>query len=558
MLSGEEFDRVWRDYPNYLPSARERTGRFRRSAFNAIRTFHPDEYVIFKGLARMRPGRLDFFHGFFGWPSLQFYVTGAGLIVARMFGFASLVRDTGFYFRDPAEMARLYVVGRFITLLMSMAAILFVWYGMRRLYGRTAANCSALFLAVCPLLTVNAHYMTADAPMLLWVAVCFWASTYILRRENVRWYFVAGAAVGLAAATRYQGALAGFVVFSAHAFRGRPPDPVSGRPASGVHNVAHVFLDSRLWLSGLMAIVVFLLTNVYALKHPILFWRELAQEFTNAQSAGVSLTGCAAAFVWYALGPGLAVAAAFGLVIAWRRRRQRDWFLFFGFAPALVFLLASRPIMARYWMPALILPVALAGRGLGEWISPGPVESGPVRRASAWVLVILVFFSSLAQSAAYAQMYARTDPRIVAGRWIEKNTPDGSKVALLAERENFRHRPPQPLKGDPWQFQLPPLNAGRMKLVGLPMSKELLVETDPDFVVVSDYQFPPLANREPLSMPEWEFLDVLRDKSAFEKLRFRNYPSLLGMRFDIAASPPPLDLRYADPGITIYRKRKGR
>ena len=551
-LSAEDVDRLWEDYPNHLPGGPQRKGKLPRSAFNPIRAFHPDEYVILKGLAQMRPMRLKLFHGFFGWPSLQFYVTGVALGVARAFGFVALRRDIAFYFQHPEEMAKMYLVGRAATLLMSAAAVVFVWAGVRRLYGPLAAATAALFLATSPLLTVNCHYLTADAPMLMWIAIAFWSSSRILRHEHLRWYFIGGAAVGLAAATRYQGALSCFVVFSAHVFRGGPPLYPRGRLGRTTAALRHALGDPRIWMAGLASILAFLLTNIYALSHPIEFWRELSLEFGSAHAERPPLQ-CLFGVLWYGFGPGLTAGAALGLVIAWRRRRRRDWFVFWAFVPAFAFLLASRPTMARYWMPVLILPVAFAARGVSEWMQGLSQPTSSARRVTAIVAAALVFVLGLAQSIAYARLYLPPTPRIEAGRWIAKNAPTGARVAILADRETVPQAP-APVPADPWQFQLPPMDAERLRLVGIPMNTRVLADVRPDYLVVGDYQLPPLANREPMDMDEYDFMDAIEDTSRYEKICFRNRPTLLGVVFEPPFLPPPHDLRYADPGITVYRR----
>ena len=165
-----------------------------------------------------------------------------------------------------------------------------------------------------------------------------------------------------------------------------------------------------------------------------------------------------------------------------------------------------------------------------------------------------VLLAGGAQSIAYTGLYVPPTPRIEAGRWIAKNVPDGARVAILADRETVP-QPPAPVPADPWQFQLPPMDASRLRLVGIPLAPSVLAKVRPAYVVVGDYQLPPLANREPLSMDELDFMDALNDTTDYDKFPFRNRPTFLGMIFEPGFLLPPHDLRYADPGITVYRRR---
>ena len=218
-MSEREKESPWEYYPNNLSGGRASGPATPRSAFNPLRSYHPDEYVFLKSLSAMRPSQLKLFPGFFGWPALQFYVSGVALKVSSWFGAVTLVRDMDFYFQHPEQTARLYEVGRIVTLLFAAGCILVVWRAAGRLFGPAGGVAAALLLAVTPLFTINARYWTADVPMLFWISLALLFSTHILAGGGRRWYVLAGIALGLAAATRYQGAAAAFLIAAAHWMR---------------------------------------------------------------------------------------------------------------------------------------------------------------------------------------------------------------------------------------------------------------------------------------------------------------------------------------------------
>jgi len=552
-LSADDYRRLWTKYPNYLPSGPARTGEHPRSAFNPVRTFHPDEYVILKGLARMRPAELDMYQGFFGWPALQFYVVGAGLQAAKMMGLVHLVRDISFYFIHPEEMAKMYIAGRLVTLLMSMAAVVAIWGAAAKMFGPWCAGLSALFLAAAPLFSVNSHYMTADAPMLLWVALALWIASHMLLSERRRWYTLGGIAVGLAASTRYQGALAGLIIFAAHLFRGPAPHQDSqGRHAPPPHPLIHLIADSRLLLSGMVAIFTFLLINNRILALPAEFISEITQEFRSARSPDTTPWPSLLRFALYGLGPALAVAALFGLIAAAVRGRKPGWLLIWGFLPAAVFLCVSSPFMVRYWMPILPLPIIAAAWAVCALGRFGLKTSG-LRKTLAFAIGAAVLLTTLAQSAAMAVMHSRPDPRLVSGRWIAANVPQSSTIAILSDSTLPSGAAPA---ADPWQFLTPPISPLHYRLLSLNMDLNQLDALAPDYVVISDFQLPPLACRSPLTACECAFMDRLQDTAFYEPYRFRNFPDLLNRRFVWPWIAPPHDFRYADPGVTIYMRVK--
>jgi len=154
-----ERESPWEAYPDFVRGGAKRTGSQARSAFNPLRSYHPDEYVFFKSLSGMRPGQLKFFSGFFGWPALQIYLVAAALEVSSWFGLATVVRDMDFYFRNPEAMARLYEIGRVMTLIFAVGCVIVMWKAGSRLFGAEGGVAAALLLAITPLFVMNARFL---------------------------------------------------------------------------------------------------------------------------------------------------------------------------------------------------------------------------------------------------------------------------------------------------------------------------------------------------------------------------------------------------------------
>ena len=74
-----------------------------RSAYNALRTYHPDEYYVFKMLSGIRPGRFRFDPKWYVIGGAYLYPLGAWLKGAEAVGLATLVPGYEFYLERPAE-----------------------------------------------------------------------------------------------------------------------------------------------------------------------------------------------------------------------------------------------------------------------------------------------------------------------------------------------------------------------------------------------------------------------------------------------------------------------
>lgn len=538
-VGADEASEPWEFYPNYLRGGGERKGRLPRSAFNPIRSYHPDEYVILKSLSGMRPFQLKVFHGFFGWPAFHFYVVGVALKVCSLFGAVSLVQDVAFYFRNPEQMARLYLVGRVVTLLFAIGCVVTAWACAGSLFGTKAAAATALLLVATPLFSVNAHYLTADIPMLFWISLTLLASIRILNGGRRRWYVWAGVFLGLAAGTRYQGGLAAFLIASAHVLRERGMEAETPGAAGRWRPFVARFKSRDLWLAAAVSLLVFLVVNPYVVVRPGQFCREVFGEWHSSRNPSCDPAGVLL-FVEAAVGFLFAAATLGALWMAFVRRERHVLFILAGLGIPAVLLGLGWPVMVRYMMPVLLLPVLLVSWAFGLIHRRG-MELGKLRRklAAPILLAVLLLFTAH-QSLAYCRLFVdpQADTRTRAGEWIVNNIPAGSTLGVVSE---------------PWQFELPPLNRERFRIRIIPVDPKALSTAAPDYVVSSDLQFPPLAVRGPLDPGEEDFRrEVFEGGKRYAVVtRFEAWP--WGRRKLLARGPH--DMRYVNPVIVIARRK---
>jgi hypothetical protein len=550
-MSEREKDSPWEYYPNNLAGGPARAGASPRSAFNPLRSYHPDEYVFLKSLSAMKPSELKLFPGFFGWPALQFYVSGVALKVSSWFGAVTLVRDMDFYFQHPERTARLYEVGRIITLLFAVGCILVVWRAAGRLFGPAGGNAAALLLAVVPLFTINARYWTADMPMLFWISLVFLFSTHILEGGGRRWYILGGIALGLAAATRYQGVAAAFLIAAAHGFRpdgvvARAISPRSGKIARPTMNkldasetwserMRRFFCSEDLWLAAAVSLAVFLACNPYIIARPGQFVQEFSGELQGSHDdwARFALNGTLS--VVTGLGPFFFFAIFAASFLAAIRRDRVMSFVLLGFGLPALILFVGRPAMARYWMPVLPLPVLLIAWAFATMHRRGMERRKAGAKVAAPILLIIVLLATGWQSAAFGRLYSdpQYDTRTRAGEWIAQNVPAGSSIGVMSE---------------PWQFELPPLDSRKFKIV---ISSHFAFAEGQtlDYILTSAFQYRPVTLRVILNQPLWSESWIGPHRYAVMQ-RFEAWP--VGQKAALAYGPQ--DMRYANPVITISER----
>jgi len=527
-----EFSDPWTFYPNALRGGAKRTGHLPRSAFNPIRSYHPDEYAILKSLKGMSPSQCRFFHGFFGWPAFHIYVVGGAFKVASLVGMVTEA-DADFYFQNPDEAARLYVVGRLVTLLFGLACIVVTWRVAHRLFGAEAAGPAALLLATVPLFGINAHYMTADVPMLFWIAMVLLMAVNILKGGGRRAYILAGVFLGLAAGTRYQGALAAFGILTAHVLR---KDGHDARPSWAY--VARACRAGNLWIAAGVSVVVFLVVNPYILPRLGGFSAEFVGELRGSRNP-LPVFQAALLFAESGLGIALTTAMLGALWMAVARRNREILFVILGLGVPAILLAGGRPVMVRYMMPVLLLPVLMTAWAFSVIHRQGKAIGKRMARMTCPLLLGFLILVTGWQSWAACALFADSaaDTRTRAGEWIADHVPSGATVGLISE---------------PWQFEAPSLDKKRFKCMILGMDPLALDANAPDVFVSSDLQFPPVAVRGPLTQNEEAFrVAVFTGTGRYAVVkRFEAWP--MGRKHLLAHGPH--DMRYANPVIVISRR----
>ncbi|MFP4057751.1 MAG: glycosyltransferase family 39 protein [Candidatus Brocadiia bacterium] len=512
---------------------------FHRHLFNPLRSYHPDEYQVFKSLSSMRPRRLDFDPGNYIYPSLHTYLVGGALGACSLVGAVRLEPDLEYYFDHPDALGRLYLVGRAVSLLAALAALGLVWRVGERMQRGTGLLAMAL-LAVMPALMVHSHNLTRDTCTAVAAVVLFACCRRLAATGKGKWYDYAGGAAGLCAAFQYFAVVLWALVPVAAGLRLWRRGGSGRRAAVGVG------------CSAAVMVAVFFLTSPYHFVNGEQFLADFRSETAHVGQEGV--VGRLASFAWathmvrmlpaMATWP-LAAVVGLGVLVALVRRRAGDWLLlaWLGLWAGVVGF--DGRSYSRYYVGLLPCLALLGGGGLawlggavGRAVRPRGVRAGLAAAALAGVLV-----PAAAMSWGWARLYSRENVRTVAGQWIHGNVPPGATVGVTRW---------------PWQFELPPLDSERYRLVVLaesrpqaPRDAALLMQLRPDYFVTSSLQFGKIdEGSEPTSRADrfWHFL--LAGRQAYRVAAEFHLP-LRGFGREVDLWGYPEDMRYVNPRIVV-------
>jgi hypothetical protein len=335
---------------------------------------------------------------------------GSGDAVSRVFA------------TNPTEV---FVVARVVAAVLGTISVWLTYLAGERLFGRTVALLGAAVFSVAFLPIFYSHLALNDVPTLAPVALALYGISGVLRRGWRRDYVIAGAGVGLAAATKYTGGVTVVCLLAAAACDG----------AGGAVLVAL----RRTALGLLVALAAFVIANPYAVLDFSAFQDGISTQASLAGGAdpvklGTTAGSGSAYYIWtftWGLGwaPSLAALGGSALLLV-RRRLTMALVLLPAPIAFIIYMGDQQRFFGRWLMPVFPIVALLGAYGTVElvrWL----VRTGRAPALLAAPLAAVVMLGQgLASSIHNDVVLARPDTRNLARQWMVNHVPAGAKVVV--------------------------------------------------------------------------------------------------------------------------------
>ena len=323
---------------------------------------------------------------------------------------------------DAAPPSSFYLVGRGVTAVFGVATVLLVFRIGLRWGGRHALFAAAL-LAVMPLHARYSHYVLTDTPLTFFVTLTLLLSLVAHERSTTRAFLWAGAAAGLAAATKYNGGLALVM------------------PLLACWMTPRAHLSRLTWtlVATAAALAAFLLTAPYTILDLPRFLNGFAR-LANMYQAGTAgeapwltyLKHLRLTFGW----PALLLSGA-GVVLGLARVVQGPgrvrWALPIAFLSVYFVSISQQQIVyARYLLPIVPVMCVLAAAALVSGVSllrRFEIPRAP-RTALMATLTLTALLPPCLASIAWNRDAARQGTIAMTYEWIQHNVPQGSRIVI--------------------------------------------------------------------------------------------------------------------------------
>src|SRR4051812_28387986 len=317
---------------------------------------------------------------------------------------------------DPTP---IWELARTLTALIAMVGVAGTFFVARRFWGARVALIAAAVLAFSFLSVTYSRIAVTDVGTFLPVALAVWGILRVLDDGRLRWYLLAGAAIGLAVGFKYTCGLLLLPLLIAAGVRWW-----CAREETWWRRI-----DLRyLIFAGAAMVVAFAITTPFFFVHPVDALYELRQQATAAgdvQKLGQSQQGGISyyleSFTW-GFGWAAIAFAIVGAIFELRRNLLRGIVLI-SFPVALFLYMGTQTRYFGRWL-LMIYPILamLAGVGvvrsiqlvLGRWRGLAPARAWALSGAAAAIIAALVLIQPIAADVRTSNVLGRDDTRPIA------------------------------------------------------------------------------------------------------------------------------------------------
>jgi hypothetical protein len=323
---------------------------------------------------------------------------------------------------DPTEV---FVVARVVVAVLGTVAVWLTYMAGARLFRPSVGLLAAAVLGLAFLPVFYSHLALNDVPTLAPVALSLYGTAGVMRRGLARDYLISGIGVGLAAATKYTGAITAMCLLAAFL-----SDATTGPWRPAVRRCA---------LAVIVGLLSFAIANPYAVLDFNSFSSGVSSQASLAAGQdpvklgtrpGNGITYYLWTFTWgLGWGPALAALAGAALLII-RRRLGTLLVLMPGPIVFIIFMGDQQRYFGRWLMPIFPIVALLAAYATAElvrWLARAHRFPAPLGAAVAAVLLLAQSLVAVLHSDA---VLSRPDTRSLTRAWMVENVPPGSRVVI--------------------------------------------------------------------------------------------------------------------------------
>ena len=505
------------------------------------RNHYQDEAFVMGLLFKMGPDNLN--PHYFINPTFHYYTLLFSIKLASFLGIIdrfSLPVKTSELGQPVAgvtldDYAKMYLVGRFLTVIEGILLIVLIFFIGRNLYNELAGIIAAAFTAILPTVIYQSHFLVVDAPALFWFTLAFWFLTTAIESLGVRrWSIISGVLIGIAVGTKYTNILL-FLPFLYKLY-------LNSENRKSISRI----INRNTAIAAVVTIIFFLFTTPYALLSFDEFLRGNANGFGgifgprgllyyNAYAASLISPFSLATF--HSLRLPLTLFSSLGVLYLLYKREKSDLLLLVFIIPFYLMMIYHASPHLRHIVLVLPFLMIATGRMVADIVSHA--EKKKFLRPLVVLIMTTVFVYTLLFTLSMIKRITRVDTRIACAEWVRKNV---AKESIIGLASYF-----------PWNYT-PPVEMITDKITLIDYNYDRLLALKPDYFIITEYELKDAAYSKENRTARTQFVALLFKQHDYViSKEFKRDFEFLGLKFP--PNFPNMDWNAINPVIYVFKAK---
>lgn len=460
-----------------------------RLLLNIIRPYQPDEQYILKSLASMNPAKLNFDPHFYIYPAFITYLLGFCIKILSIFKVVLLKNDLIFYYLEPDEFGKLYLVGRFMCAAFGAGVSILIYLISKKIFSEK--NIISLFATLLTiLLPLNiywARFILGDVPATFFMILTLYFALYLQETGKTKFYILCGIAAGLAISSKYTVLIVLVPVYIAHFLYSKK------------------IINKNIVLTGLIAILIFVILNPYL----ILSYKNAVKDLISIklvknQGWGYNSVDISPMFfyifntlIYNGLGLLYTLAGVVSLFSLFFIKKN-ELIIYLCFLLFYIVLSTSKYVAYHYLY--LFIPL------MNIFIAKIFVEKF---KKIGIIIILFILLDFVVYDYIYLKAYLKCDTRMETGKWINNNIKENSTLAYIDNQTVA--------------FNCPPFDFYKFKLFQINSFQDLQMKK-PQYIILTNYAYRNYYRlKNKLQVDDFKIYDYLLNTNDYEKVFKASY-----------------------------------
>lgn len=377
----------------------------------------------------------DFNPHFFNYPALTFYLQFFLQVVHYLLGnlFGAYTNVTAYqqaYLVDPTSFI---IIGRLSSVIFDVGTIFLLYIMAKKYMNEMTAFLSAVLLSVNPIHIKQSHFISVDSALTFFSLLALNFIMKVYAEPNKKWYILSGVAIGLAAASKYNGALLLIVFLIAHLLK-----------SASRKNTIQSLMNRNLVTSVGLSVAVFVLSNPFIVTHFDEFYYSFSFEqfHVSAGHLGINPNQNTVSYYLFDVIPtSVSIPIVLAVLIYFAQVfyvRKKEYILLLIFPLIYLAVLVSWEMRAeRYALPVLPFIVLFGSAGIVAFVEF--IKGRYMKKLSPQflkfvvlpIIGLLCIVLPVTGVLKYQQTHSLPDTRTIAKTWLKRNVPQMATVASV-------------------------------------------------------------------------------------------------------------------------------